>query len=161
MQDGIAILFNNETFQLIKKVEKGYGFSNRVILLAQLLHLKSKCVINIANTHLTFPQEDYDAELRDRQVKYLLKEVMNKHMTEDVSIAMAVGDFNCEIDGNESKECIKDGYKSSFHAIDANAKQKIVSHLNHENESVFVDHIFYKSYVLFFYFCNSNIKIQF
>eukprot|EP01084_Bolivina_argentea_P284182 486941_1 len=143
--DGIAILINNKTFKLInnKTINSGFDISNRVIMIAQLLHIKSNCIINIANTHLTYPQEDYDQYIRAQQVKIFI-ELITKNTNESVSIAMACGDFNCEIDGNEAIECIKDGYKSSFHVVNANMKQKVVSHLNHENESVFVDHIFYK-----------------
>ena len=35
----------------------------------ELKHIKSKCIITIANTHMTFPQADYDADIRARQVK--------------------------------------------------------------------------------------------
>lgn len=148
--DGIAVLYNKNTFELFEKDNKkrkinyNYTVSNRVALFMELKHKISKCIITVNSTHMTFPQEIYDADIRAQQVKEFIK-LNNDNTSNQSSLMILCGDYNCEIDGNESKKCIQDGYKSSFHIVNPDIKQTIVSHINHENQSVFVDHIFYKS----------------
>merc|ERR1719242_2229342 len=62
-----------------------------------------------------------------------------------VAAMICCGDYNCGMDGNECIVTLKQGYQSSFHEMNPNVvEQKVVSHFNHNKESVLVDHIFWK-----------------
>merc|ERR1712129_36104 len=96
--------------------------------------------INIGNTHFTFPSEMARAT-RKSQCKQFL-DLMKKNASKKTSLSMLCGDYNCNIKETESKLCLDDGYKSSFH--DCNERSDAVSHFTHNKQSVFVDHVFYK-----------------
>jgi len=54
-----------------------------------------------------------------------------------------MGDFNCSIHGNEAVQCLKAGYKSSYHDLKPN--DEIITHYTHQNKSIGCDFIFYKN----------------
>ena len=148
--DGIAVIFNKNTFKFKNKLEFKYTINNRVALLVEVEHKPSKCSMMIGATHLTFPQDDYDLNHVRPQLGKELLELMQMNTSNTVAAQMLVGDFNCDINGNETVMCIKDGYCSAFHTVNKDIKGKIVSHFNHNKESVCADHIFYKSLAFVF-----------
>eukprot|EP00485_Elphidium_margaritaceum_P002508 CAMPEP_0202692348 /NCGR_PEP_ID=MMETSP1385-20130828/6755_1 /ASSEMBLY_ACC=CAM_ASM_000861 /TAXON_ID=933848 /ORGANISM="Elphidium margaritaceum" /LENGTH=346 /DNA_ID=CAMNT_0049347869 /DNA_START=113 /DNA_END=1153 /DNA_ORIENTATION=- len=141
--DGLAMAFNKNVFEMVRKIDYKFTVSNRVMMMMELRHKASQCVITVACTHLTFPSHEYDGPLRAEQIKQCLQ-VLNERTSQQSALTLLTGDFNCDIGGNESKQCLNDGYLSSYHVCNADSKHNVVSHVNHRQESVFVDHIFYK-----------------
>eukprot|EP00484_Ammonia_sp_Unknown_P007085 CAMPEP_0197058152 /NCGR_PEP_ID=MMETSP1384-20130603/104733_1 /TAXON_ID=29189 /ORGANISM="Ammonia sp." /LENGTH=341 /DNA_ID=CAMNT_0042492807 /DNA_START=121 /DNA_END=1146 /DNA_ORIENTATION=+ len=144
--DGLAVLYNKAIFECVRTTDYKYSVSNRVAIIMELRHKASNCLITVACTHLTYPQDDsYDRQyLRPLQIKEFLQKT-KETASKQSSVTILAGDFNCEIDEHESKQCIKDGYQSSFHVVNPHMKgKKIVSHINHESQAVFVDHIFFQ-----------------
>eukprot|EP01083_Nonionella_stella_P100150 282103_1 len=143
--DGLAVIINKKTFKVLNKIHYTYSLNtgSRVAIMMELCHLKSNRSINIGTTHLTFPHNQYDDHLRALQGSEFV-DLLTKNTSNSVSNIIICGDFNCEIDGNECEICLKDGYKSTFHVVNPDIKGSVVSHFNHNQQSVFVDHIFYK-----------------
>eukprot|EP01084_Bolivina_argentea_P207370 353816_1 len=140
--DGIAILINEKVFKLINKIDFKYNSSNRVALMMQLEHINSGMNIKIGNTHFTFPN-GYNASSRESLCNQFI-DLMDTKKSKQISLTILCGDYNCDINQTECILCLNKGYKSSFHIVNKQINEKLVSHITHKRQSVFVDHIFYK-----------------
>lgn len=143
--DGVAILVNEAVFQVIERRDLEYApYGDRVAMSMELHHIATGCNLVIGNTHFTFPSK-YSVEVRRQQCSQFLD-----LMEDDSATTILCGDYNCSIHESECRECIDRGYTSSYHTVDGDTSSsegphQVISHLTHSNQSVFVDHIFYKN----------------
>jgi endonuclease/exonuclease/phosphatase family metal-dependent hydrolase len=161
-EDAVAIMIKKNELQ-VKNYEHIHlcQDSNRVALILWVLHLPTGQHLIVGNTHLSFPHTPYDEEQQVNQIEQIIKSIDRfaegtckvPHATK-----MIMGDFNEENKSQVCEHLRSQGYVSCLEAcppaavIDRNSGQQhtqpssssIVTHRNHLNQEVFVDHIFIK-----------------
>ena len=137
--DGVAILYKNDKFKLLNRINVGYHPGDRVAMMLELQHLESDCIISVGNTHLSFAKH-WNAEHRNMEcLQYL--DMMNQNTSKHASAMIICGDFNCDVDGAEYALCLEDGYRSTFEKDEKCS----VSHLTHDGRQLIADYIMYQN----------------
>ena len=148
LNDGLAILIDRTHLTVREQYDlRLYDIGNRVGLLLNVDY-HGQCLL-IVNVHLTFPHEEFDQQLRLRQMKEFLRLIdeyqTSKNLIDRCSILLC-GDFNGPSDSDSVYQLIEQQFLSSFRTVHGREAQ--VTHLTHRHEELGVDFIFYRSNVL-------------
>lgn len=154
--DGIAIGYKRSRFLFEGSASIPLGnIADRVALFAHLkLRSNPDLSLVVANTHLTFPHRQFDYFLRTSQAQTLVHaaDKFCENLKEDIPLILG-GDFNGIAPANKvctGEDKVKDEWWNVLHKygkfdsafFSANQRHPQVSHVNHNNELVGVDHIF-------------------
>lgn len=155
--DGVAFVLRKSRFEML--AEKGYPLTkigSRVALSLLLQDRIAKQRLLVTVTHLSFPHCDFSRDTQLSQGRTLVREVAEFARQHDASRdvpCIIVGDFNAELSEPSCRLVVDSGYIDAFAVVAATRDQDafvpgapgFVSHRNHREEAVGVDHIFFQS----------------
>jgi endonuclease/exonuclease/phosphatase family metal-dependent hydrolase len=144
--DGVAFLVRRSRFQVCA-YKRLYlcDVGNRVGLALHLFDNELRRQLLVANTHLSFPHANFDQENQRKQVRALASGIDGFAAERGLAYGtprLILGDFNAELDDPVCHYLKELGYFDCFHVIHASAHGRFVSHKNHRQEAVGVDHVF-------------------
>lgn len=147
-----AVFMIHESFEVLGKKEAYLcHIGDRVGLILWLKHKHTRNDIIVANTHLSFPHSEQDIRNQIQQMKILtstMDHFVIQHGLEHCP-KIILGDFNVVGSSSVCDHLRTQGYASCLDVSpprDGSSDQPVspVTHLNHRNEELGVDHIFIK-----------------
>ena len=133
---------------------------DRIGLIVWLYHKQSKKNLLIANTHLSFPHNEFDRREQINQIQILLETLNKFAVTNNITHAsrIVLGDLNVESNSDVCDFLRKEGFASVMDVcppvngavppalgFPLHHRSVFVSHRTHRLEDLGVDHIFVKS----------------
>lgn len=152
--DAVAILIKSDLFKVMKQKNIELSrFGDRVALLLWLRYQQAGEThdIIIANTHLSFPHNDFDRANQMEQMKTLTEAIDDFVAVNALyrSTRLILGDFNVVSSSAVCWHLRKSGYSSCLE-VSAPAEEGVtvdtfISHRTHRREDLGVDHIFVRN----------------
>uniref|UniRef100_A0A7S3A7G3 Endonuclease/exonuclease/phosphatase domain-containing protein n=1 Tax=Rhodosorus marinus TaxID=101924 RepID=A0A7S3A7G3_9RHOD len=146
--DGLLTMLRRGKFHVehMQKLEfKDAGNRVALLLCARLADVGSLLII--VNTHLTFPHHEHDRVLRQGQISKLVEFIdgfVDRHGLENVPVIIG-GDMNGDHADPVCAHLRANCFVNSF--VQVSGLEDVETHLNHRNERVFVDHIWYRKHI--------------
>lgn len=147
-----AVFMIHESFEVLGKKEAYLcNIGDRVGLILWLKHIHTQCELIVANTHLSFPHTEQDVRNQIQQMKILTSTMDNFVLQNGLEHCpkIILGDFNVVGTSGVCDDLREQGYTSCLDIsppLDGLTDQPVspITHLNHRNEELGVDHIFVK-----------------
>jgi len=142
--DGLALLLKKDKFVVNgSRVCRLSEVGNRIAVLLQLQVSPASPPFLVLNTHLTFPHTAFDRKIQFIQMRNILRlaEEYSSEMQLPINTPKIIlGDFNVEEDDPVFKYLKDRGFRSTRAGT-----HKYITHHNHRERPVSVDHIFISS----------------
>mmetsp|Transcript_10868 Transcript_10868/g.33318 ORF Transcript_10868/g.33318 Transcript_10868/m.33318 type:complete len:312 (+) Transcript_10868:47-982(+) len=143
--DGLATLVRKSKVEIVTVERLRFNDAgDRVALLTCLRLIDSNELVIVVNTHLTFPHSEFDRMLRQEQIHKVTAFVdgfLDRHRMDAVPV-LVIGDFNGGLSDPVSAHLKAHCYTNAL--VHLTGMENVETHLNHKNEKVFVDHVWYR-----------------